>query len=275
MNKTKNNISNENVEKKLINSKALYVLDLVFVLLIVACTWFFGQLILKNSYLVNLFKALENIPELLSLFPIFSSSLMIAAWFIYRGKSIKSLNDFILFFSVSYALYLFLFNNTEYQKLNNLKAVVNESNLFFAKIVILDCTIAKTLITLFEFVIEWVKENSEKELIMHKNEHSKNENIPSKEDNDGKHERFQFNYKYHKSDGNKLEHEEVSVMKFEKHGQKESESSSREKNGDNNKPISSVRKKPFKKKFLISLFSLSLLLLASPFAYSLFTHHFH
>lgn len=166
MSQSKSTKTNELKENKFENLKKL---DSLFVLFIIVGAWIFGQIILKDPRLILFFEKIGNIPDLLSLFPIFSSSLLIATWFLYRGKSVKSLNDIILFFSVSYALYLFLFDNQEYEKLNNIKEVVSNLPLFLAKIAILNCSVAKTIITLFEFIIEWAKENSENRLLCKKN----------------------------------------------------------------------------------------------------------
>ncbi|NIG81773.1 hypothetical protein F3J34_50545 [Klebsiella sp. Ap-873] len=273
MSKRKRTTSNEAKESKFSNLKKL---DFIFVFLIIASTWFFGQFFLNNPYLISLFKNIETIPDLLSLCPIFSSSLMISAWFIYRGKSVKSLNDVILFFSASYVLYLFLFENNEYQKLNNIETVINDQLLFFSKIAIIICTIAKTFITLFEFVIDWTKENSEKTNALQQNQYNEEGEGISPLEECGKNERFEFNYKYEKTEENKIEHEELSILKYEQYLPKDSEASVKKYSNDGHKSPKTVKQKSlkFKNKFLFSLFSLSLFLLAAPFIYSLFIHFF-
>ncbi|EML0564588.1 hypothetical protein RFG85_002556 [Klebsiella aerogenes] len=95
MSQSKSTKTNELKENKFENLKKL---DSLFVLFIIVGAWIFGQIILKDPRLILFFEKIGNIPDLLSLFPIFSSSLLIATWFLYRGKSVKSLNDIILFF---------------------------------------------------------------------------------------------------------------------------------------------------------------------------------
>ncbi|HDY7415522.1 TPA: hypothetical protein RRF17_005487, partial [Klebsiella pneumoniae] len=92
-------------------------------------------------------------------------------------------------------------------------------------IAILNCSVAKTIITLFEFIIEWAKENSEKKITLQEKQNAEDNKASSSFDKDGKVENFEFNYKYEKTQGNKIEHEEISIMKFESNLQKDSNSS--------------------------------------------------
>ncbi|EAR9993677.1 hypothetical protein ACLH1N_07405 [Klebsiella sp. 1RUBe7cef] len=271
MSQSKSTKTNELKENKFENLKKL---DSLFVLFIIVGAWIFGQIILKDPRLILFFEKIGNIPDLLSLFPIFSSSLLIATWFLYRGKSVKSLNDIILFFSVSYALYLFLFDNQEYEKLNNIKEVVSNLPLFLAKIAILNCSVAKTIITLFEFIIEWAKENSEKKITLQEKQNAEDNKASSSFDKDGKVENFEFNYKYEKTQGNKIEHEEISIMKFESNLQKDSNSSVKKPSKDDQNSINQIKTNPIKDKLITSLIILSLIILAFPFLYNIFIH-FH
>jgi len=279
MNKTKNVTSNE---AKKWNFSSLKKLDLIFVFLIILSTWFFGQILLKNKTLVSFFKNFESTPDILSICPIVSSSLMIAAWFLYRGKSVKSLNDIILFFSASYALYLFLLDNNEYKRLNDIEAVVNDTSLFFSKIGILTCTLAKTFITLFEFVIDWTKENSERKNLLKQEQHYKDDKSPEESEEEIKNERFELNYKYKKSEGNKFEHEEFSIMKFEKKLKKDIESGSSNNSEVNQEPVETtvgtvepLSKNSSKNTFLLILILFSLILLSTPFIYTIFIRFYH
>lgn len=270
MNKTKNVTSDE---AKKWNFSSLKKLDFTFVFLIILSTWFFGQILLKNKNLVSFFKNFESTPDILSICPLVSSSLMIAAWFLYRGKSVKSLNDIILFFSASYALYLFILDNNEYKRLNDIEAVVNDTSLFFSKIGILTCTLAKTFITLFEFVIDWTKENLEREKLLKKEQHYKEDKEPEKLEGEIKNESFELNYKYNKSEGNNFEQEEFSIIKFEKKAKKDIESDSSKNSEVNQEPVEPVEplsKNSSKNTFLLILILFSLILLSTPFIYTIF-----
>lgn len=266
MNKTKNVTSNE---AKKWEFSSLKKLDYTFIFIIILSTWFFGEVLLKNKALVSFFKNFESTPDILSICPIVSSSLMIAAWFLYRGKSVKSLNDIILFFSASYALYLFLLDNNEYKRLNDIEAVVNDTSLFFSKIGILTCTLAKTFITLFEFVIDWTKENSERKKLLKKEQHSKDDKASEKSEGEIKNESFELNYKYKKSEGSKFEHEEFSIMKFEKNLKEDIESEASNNSEVKQEPVEPLSKNSSKYTFLLILILFSLILLSAPFIHTI------
>ncbi|MGG6137308.1 hypothetical protein ACQV2E_15745 [Pantoea allii] len=249
--------------------------DPIFLLFIVVAAWIFSQIILKDPRLISLFDKIGNIPDLLTLFPLFSSSLLIATWFLYRGKSVKSLNDIILFFSVSYALYLFLFDNKEFEKLNNLKDVVSNLFLFSAKIAILNCSIAKTIITLFEFIIERNKENVDRRVLLEEKQKTDDNKASSTTNKNGKEEKLEFNYKFEKSQGNKIEYEEVSILKYESILEKDSNLSVATPNTTNPNPPAELKATSSKKKLVVSLILISLTFFALPFLYSLFIHFHH
>ena len=101
----------------------------------------------------------DIIPDYISILPIIAGGLFIALWYIYRGKSVKSLNDAILFASASYALYLFLFDYEFYKSFTDLQYIAEHLYQIGIKVLILISTVGKTLITIVEFINDRHKEN--------------------------------------------------------------------------------------------------------------------
>ncbi|EHM42815.1 hypothetical protein [Hafnia alvei] len=98
-------------------------------------------------------------PDYISILPVIAGGLFIALWYIYRGKSVKSLNDAILFASASYALYLFLFDYEFYKSFTDLQYIADHPYQISIKVLLLISTVGKTLITIVEFINDRHKEN--------------------------------------------------------------------------------------------------------------------
>lgn len=97
---------------------------------------------------------LDNMPDIISAMPALSGGIIITLWYIYRGKSVKSLNDFFLFSSASYGLYLLIFDYASYLQSTNIQDFATNINHLFFKICLLVSTLAKALITFIEFLNE-------------------------------------------------------------------------------------------------------------------------
>lgn len=98
-------------------------------------------------------------PDYISILPVFSGGIFIALWYIYRGKSVKSLNDVILFASASYALYLFLFDYEYYKNSTELQYIADHIIQLSLKVLLLISTVGKSLITAIEFSNDRYKED--------------------------------------------------------------------------------------------------------------------
>lgn len=109
---------------------------------------------------------------------------------------------------------------------------------------------------------------------MQEKQNAEDNKASSSFDKDGKVENFEFNYKYEKTQGNKIEHEEISIMKFESNLQKDSNSSVKKPSKDDQNSINQIKTNPIKDKLITSLIILSLIILAFPFLYNIFIH-FH
>lgn len=99
------------------------------------------------------------IPDYISILPVIAGGLFIALWYIYRGKSVKSLNDAILFASASYALYLFLYDYEFYKSFTDLQYIADHIYQIVIKVLLLISTVGKTLITIVEFINDRYKES--------------------------------------------------------------------------------------------------------------------
>lgn len=99
------------------------------------------------------------IPDYISILPVIAGGLFIALWYIYRGKSVKSLNDAILFASASYALYLFLYDYEFYKSFTDLQYIADHIYQIGIKVLLLISTVGKTLITIVEFINDRYKES--------------------------------------------------------------------------------------------------------------------
>lgn len=99
-------------------------------------------------------QVLDNMPDIISAMPALSGGIIITLWYIYRGKSVKSLNDFFLFSSASYGLYLLIFDYASYLQSTNIQDFATNINHLFFKICLLVSTLAKALITFIECLNE-------------------------------------------------------------------------------------------------------------------------
>jgi len=97
---------------------------------------------------------LSNLPDIISAMPALSGGIIITLWYIYRGKSVKSLNDFFLFSSASYGLYLLIFDYASYLQSTNIQDFATNINHLFFKICLLVSTLAKALITFIDCLNE-------------------------------------------------------------------------------------------------------------------------
>jgi len=151
-------ISNSNYPNKEKKWKKIIKNILFFIACVVALsiTTFY---LIKNAdhYLKPL--STNIIPDSISILPVIAGGLFIALWYIYRGKSVKSLNDAILFASASYALYLFLFDYEFYKSFTDLQYIADHLYQIGLKVLILISTVGKTLITIVEFINDRHKEN--------------------------------------------------------------------------------------------------------------------
>ena len=99
-------------------------------------------------------QVLDNMPDIISAMPALPGGIIITLWYIYRGKSVKSLNDFFLFSSASYGLYLLIFDYASYLQSTNIQDFATNINHLFFKICLLVSTLAKALITFIECLNE-------------------------------------------------------------------------------------------------------------------------
>ncbi|PIF20837.1 MULTISPECIES: hypothetical protein [Pantoea] len=301
MSKEKNTATSIEPSKNEIKPRLPY--DLILLFLILSGGWLFGEMMIKNPKFISLSESFKNLPDYISILPAFSGGLFITALFLYRGKSIKSLNDCVLFSTSAYALYLFLFDTSLYDKTKNITEVLVDPLLFYSKISILICTIGKTIITFSEFITEWTKEDAESR----KKKDIKNEdnqrNIPIKIidqttagllekktvispimlegnpvtpiialDSFPKNELDNLSFDYaieHSKDGMVL-HEKISVSLSNKKNKSisgESITSHSNKYGKVNNILSILYVPPSKKSIIVSLVTIAILLSASPFIY--------
>jgi len=90
--------------------------------------------------------------------PIISSfvigSIMISAWFYLKGKSIKALNDTILFSTSAVVAYFYIFNNVTFNKYHDPNMLCQ--NVFYLswQFLILICSFSKAEIAFIEFLQE-------------------------------------------------------------------------------------------------------------------------
>lgn len=98
------------------------------------------------------------LPDLVSFLPAFSGGFLIAIWFLLRGKSIKNINDFFLFFFAAYVVYLLIYDYPKSKEINSIEYLANSLNHLFVRVFILMNSIAKCLIVFMEFIFEFKKE---------------------------------------------------------------------------------------------------------------------
>lgn len=109
--------------------------------------------------------------------PIFSASLIMSFWYFMKGKSIKALNDFLLFISAAIGSYYFMLDHEAYLKFHESSILCKNINYMCWQLMLLICSFTKAFIALIEFfqerkiLIEKItpkKINSDKELFLHK-----------------------------------------------------------------------------------------------------------
>ncbi|MDS7719864.1 hypothetical protein N7605_08500 [Pantoea ananatis] len=100
------------------------------------------------------------LPDLVSFLPAFSGGFLIAIWFLLRGKSIKNINDFFLFFFAAYVVYLLIYDYPKSREINSIEYLANSLNHLFVRVFILMNSIGKCLIVLVESIFEFKKEES-------------------------------------------------------------------------------------------------------------------
>ncbi|WP_394564600.1 hypothetical protein C1N58_03735 [Pantoea sp. SGAir0180] len=145
-------VRNNIFRKTFKTSDAWFIIGILGI--IAYCSFYF----FPASYFFSLSEKYIDLPNLVSASPALAGGLLIALWFVIRGKSIKNLNDFILFFFASYAIYLFIYDYQTSQELNKIEYIAENKTHLVIRVVLLVSSLAKTMITFIEFWREIVLE---------------------------------------------------------------------------------------------------------------------
>lgn len=82
------------------------------------------------------------------------TSVMIGAWFYWKGKSVKALNDLLLFLSAAIASYYYFFDFNKYETIKEHSFLCSNIGYLCWQLLLVNCSFAKAWISLIEFFQE-------------------------------------------------------------------------------------------------------------------------